>query len=104
MQRSCYLRDADLASLIHERRSGNAAMIYQEKHNSDSLRGCGSGSLRGRVSKLLRETQTCVLQFDKGDAAFRLVKGRGLQDAAFEASHAISLEDLVGFFQCHIGI
>ena len=86
-------------------------MIYQEKHNSDLLRGRGSGSLRGRDSELLRETQTCVLQFDKGDMAFRLVKGRGLQNAAFKlvngrglqdaaskASHAICLEDFVGSF------
>jgi len=27
--------------------------------------------------------QTCFLQFNKGDAAFRLVKGRELQDTAF---------------------
>ena len=30
------------------------------------------------------------------DAAFKLVKGCGLRDAAFDASHAIRLEDLVG--------
>ena len=42
--------------------------------------------------------------FDKKDATFRLVKGHELQDAAFEASHAISLEDLVGSFQCQVGV
>ena len=59
-------------------------MVYQEKHSSDSLGGRDSGSSRGRGSELLRETQTFVLQFDKGDDAFRLVKGRGLQDATLD--------------------
>jgi len=68
--------------------------------------------------------QACVCQFDKGNAAFRLVKRcelldaafefvrervlqnaafklvkrRGLQGAAFKASHAIRIEDFVGYF------
>ena len=32
------------------------------------------------------------------------MKGCGFQDTAFEASHAITLEDLVGSFQCQVGI
>ena len=73
---------------------------------------------------LTEGTQACVLQFDKGSVAFRLVKrcelldaaiesvkerglqdvafklvnGHGLQDAVFQASHAIRLEDFVGSF------
>ena len=49
---------------------GRDADLAQERRDSGPLRGRGS------------ETRTCVL--DKGDAAFRFVKGHKLIDPAFE--------------------
>ena len=50
---------------------GRDADLAQEKCDSGPLRGCGS------------ETRTCAL--DKGDAAFKFVKGHGFMDAALES-------------------
>ena len=76
---------------------GNAALVRWDKCDSNPLRETQLWSVE-RNATLIRwekcssdpliETQTCVLQFDGGDAAFRLVKGRRLQNAAFEASYA----------------
>jgi len=91
---------------------GDAALICREKHGSDLLRetrlwiiertrlwsferNAALNCWDKRGTDLLRdaaliclETQACILQFDGGDTIFMLVKGQGLQNAAFEASHA----------------
>ena len=46
----------------------------------------------------LLEMQARVLHFDGRDIVFRLVKGRELQNTAFEAPHAFRREDLARSF------
>jgi len=62
---------------------GNAALTHQERRANDKPR-LHCVTIETRLWPLRRrgsETQTCVLQFDKGDAAFRFAKGHRLQNA-----------------------
>ena len=58
---------------------GGDAALTQERRDSGPLRGHNL------------EARACVL--DKGDAAFRFMKGRGFMDAALESVQERGLQD-----------
>ena len=60
---------------------------FVEKTQLWMLRETRLWIIERNVALSLLETQACVLQLVGGDALFRLVKGRGLQNTVFKALH-----------------